>query len=197
MAVELQVLTVPDAAALRLWLEAGPTAGVWLTLAKKAGAPHTTLSYAEAVDEALCFGWIDGQARSVDDATYQLRFTPRRPRSPWSKRNVDHVSRLTAEGRMNARGIAEVERAKADGRWERAYAGSATIELPDDLAAALELEPRASVMFGVLTSQNRYAILYRLHEAKRPETRQRRLEHFISMLARGETPYPQKKGLPE
>jgi uncharacterized protein YdeI (YjbR/CyaY-like superfamily) len=127
--------------------------------------------------------------------TYRQRFTPRRPRSPWSKRNVEHVARLLAEGRMHEAGIAEVERAKADGRWEVAYAGQATIEVPADLVAALAAEPDAAAMFEILSSQNRYAILYRLSNAKRADTRERRIKQFVEMLARGETIYPQKRTL--
>ena len=146
----------------------------------------------EVLEEALCHGWIDGQARSRDDATYLQRYTPRRSRSARSQRNVKIVERLTEDGRMQLAGLAEVERAKADGRWEAAYAGPATIEVPDDLADALKAEPAARAMFERLTSQNRYAVLYRIFTAKKPETRQRRIEKFVAMLARGETIYPQK-----
>jgi len=187
-------LVVPDAAAWRTWLgeHHEEQAGVWLVLAKKGTTEPTSLGYDEALEEALCHGWIDGQVRRRDDATYRQRFTPRRRRSPWSKRNVGLAGRLDEEGRLHPAGVAEVERAKADGRWEAAYAGPATIEVPDDLAAALEAEPRAKELFGRLTRQNRYAILYRVTTAKRPETRARRIAEFVSMLARGETPYPQK-----
>lgn len=191
-------LVVPDAAAWHEWLAANhadPT-GVWLALAKKAAFsdpdPPTTLTYAEALDEALCHGWIDGQARRRDELTTFQRFTPRRARSPWSTRNVSHVARLTEEGRMHAAGFAEVERAKADGRWEAAYAGPATAVVPDDLAAALAASPAASAMFERLTSQNRYAILHRLGQLKRAETRTRRIGEYLAMLERGETIYPQK-----
>jgi uncharacterized protein YdeI (YjbR/CyaY-like superfamily) len=197
MADELPELVVADAAAWRRWLRAhhkDPT-GVWLVLAKKHTTDPTSLTYAEAVDEALCHGWIDGQARPRDDGSYLQRYTPRRARSAWSKRNVGIIDRLRAEERMHPAGEAEVERAKADGRWEAAYAGSASIEMPADLAAALRAEPRAQAMFDILTSQNRYAVLYRTASAKRSETRARRIEQFVSMLARGETIYPQKRGL--
>jgi uncharacterized protein YdeI (YjbR/CyaY-like superfamily) len=191
-------LTLADAAAWRVWLSehhADPD-GVWLVLAKKGTTEPTRLSYDQALDEALCYGWIDGQVRRRDERTYLQRFTPRRSRSPWSQRNVGHVERLTAEGRMRPAGLAEVERAKQDGRWELAYAGSADMELPSDLAAALAAEPAAQAMFEVLTSQNRYAILYRLQTAKRADTRRKRIEQFVTMLARGETIHPQKKQRP-
>ena len=191
-------LVVPDDAAWREWLRANhedPT-GVWLVLAKKAALAHpdppTTLTYAQALDEALCHGWIDGQARRRDELTTFQRFTPRRARSPWSTRNVSHVARLVEEGRMQSAGLAEVERAKADGRWAAAYAGPATAVVPDDLAAALASDEAATAMFGRLTSQNRYAILHRLGQLKRPETRVRRIEEYVAMLARGETIYPQR-----
>jgi uncharacterized protein YdeI (YjbR/CyaY-like superfamily) len=188
-------LTVADAAAWRAWLGDNheDPAGVWLVLAKKGTTEPTSLTYDEALEEALCHGWIDGQVRRRDEATYRQHFTPRRRRSPWSKRNVSLAGRLHAEGRMHPAGVAEVERAKADGRWEAAYAGPASIEVPDDLAAALEAEPRAQELFGRLTSRNRYAILYGVTTAKRPDTRAKRIAESVAMLARGETPYPQKR----
>jgi uncharacterized protein YdeI (YjbR/CyaY-like superfamily) len=190
-------LTVPDAAAWAAWLadNHGEEDGVWLTLAKKGTTEPTSLRYADALQQALIHGWIDGQVKPGDDATYIQRFTPRRARSPWSKRNVGFAEKLIAEGRMHPAGMAEVERAKADGRWEKAYDGPASIEVPEDLAAALAAEPRAQAMFEILTKQNRYAILYRITTAKRPETRRRNLEKFVAMLARGETVYPQKRTL--
>ena len=198
MAEDLPELTVIDRAAWQEWLrqESEGATGVWLVLAKKGTTRPTSLTYDEALEEALCHGWIDGQVRRRDDATYRQRFTPRRPRSPWSRRNVGLVTRLEAEGRLQPGGVAEVARAKADGRWDGAYAGSASIEMPADLAAALEAAPEAQAMFAILTSQNRYAILYRLDNAKRPETRARRIEQFVAMLARGETVHPQKRTLP-
>jgi uncharacterized protein YdeI (YjbR/CyaY-like superfamily) len=195
MGVELPELTVSDAAAWRQWLghhHQTPT-GVWLLLAKKGTTQPTSLTYEQALDEALCFGWIDGQLRPWDGGTYRQRFTPRRPRSQWSARNTTIVNRLLTEGRMHPAGVAEVERARADGRWDAAYASQANIEMPTDLAAALTAEPKAQAMFDILTSQNRYAILYRVHNAKRAETRARRIEQFVTMLARGETIYPQKR----
>lgn len=187
------VLTVSDVAAWRSWLDEheDDSDGVWLTLAKKGVTSPTSLTYAEALDEALCSGWIDGQSKSVDDATYLRRFTPRRARSMWSKRNVEHVARLVDDGRMRPRGHAEIDRAKADGRWDSAYAGSATIDMPDDLGAALDADDAARATFGTLTAQNRYSVLHRIATARTPETRQRRLERLVAMLSRGETPHPQ------
>ena len=163
---------------------------MWLTLAKKGAAAPTSLTYDEALEEALCHGWIDGQIRGGDKDSYRQRFTPRTPRSGWSKRNVAIAERLMAEGRMQAPGLAAVERAKADGRWDAAYAGPASIEVPADLAAALESNPAARTMFENLNGRNRYAVLYRIETAKRAETRSRRIEQFVAMLARGETIYP-------
>jgi uncharacterized protein YdeI (YjbR/CyaY-like superfamily) len=181
-------LVLPDADAWRAWLAAhhGDTDGVWLVTAKK-GVPG--VSRDDALEAALCHGWIDGQARRRDDETYLQRYTPRRSRSAWSQRNTKIVERLTAEGRMHPAGLAEVERAKADGRWDAAYAGSATIQVPDDLAAALDASPDAKAMFETLNSRNRYAVLYRIETAKRAETRARRIEKYVAMLARGETIY--------
>jgi uncharacterized protein YdeI (YjbR/CyaY-like superfamily) len=195
VAVELPELVVRDAAAWRRWLgkyQDEPD-GVWLVLAKKGATKPTSLTYDQALDEALCHGWIDGQVGRRDETTYKQRFTPRRRRSAWSKRNTEKAERLLAEGRMYPAGVAEMERAKADGRWEAAYGGSAQIEVPPELLAALAAEPKAHAMFKALNSQNRYAILYRLTTAKRADTRTRRLEQFVAMLARGETIYPQKK----
>lgn len=197
MAAELPELTLPDAPAWRAWLAENHSTpnGVWLVLAKRGRPAPTTLSYDEALDEALCHGWIDGQVRRRDENSYLQRFTPRRARSPWSARNVGIIARLTAEGRMHRAGIAEVERAQADGRWDAAYAGQAAAEMPDDLAAALAAVPRARAMFDILTAQNRYAVVHRVATAKRAETRQRRIAQFVEMLARGETVYPQRRSL--
>ncbi len=162
-------------------------------LARKGIVKATSLTYSEALEEALCHGWIDGQARGLDELTYRQRFTPRRRRSVWSKRNTGIAERLQLEGRMRPAGIAEVERAKTDGRWEAAYAGPAGIEVPVELAAALAAEPRAQKMFEALNSQNRYAILYRIATAKRADTKAQRIERFVAMLAHGETIYPQKR----
>ena len=195
MAIELAELIVPDDAGWSAWLERhhDGAPGVWLVLAKKGTTEPTGLLYDEALVQALRHGWIDGQVRRRDERTYRQRFTPRRARSAWSKRNVEIVERLIAEGRMHPAGLAAVERARVDGRWEAAYAGQASIEVPADLAAALEREPDALAMFEILTSQNRYAVLYRIASAKREQTRARRIEQFVAMLARGETVYPQRR----
>ena len=161
-------------------------------LAKTGVVEPTTLTYGEALEEALCHGWIDGQLRKRDETTYYRRFTPRRPGSAWSRRNVEIVDRLFQEGRMSPAGVEAVERAKAQGRWQAAYQGQAKIDVPHDLALALADDPKASTMFGNLSAQNRYAILYRVETAKRPETRAKRIAKFVAMLARGETIYPQK-----
>jgi uncharacterized protein YdeI (YjbR/CyaY-like superfamily) len=194
---ELPDLIAADADAWREWLYANhdTTKGVWLVLAKKGTTDPTTLTYDLALDEALCHGWIDGQVRRRDESTYRQRFTPRRARSQWSARNVGIVSRLITQGRMHPAGMTHVARAKADGRWEAAYAGQATIAVPAELDAALAAAPAARAMFEILTSQNRYAVLYRIKSAKRPQTRARRIEQFVVMLARGETIYPQKRTL--
>src|SRR5438874_8164102 len=195
LTLEPPELVLRDTAAWRRWLGAhhAQPEGVWLILAKKGTTEPTSLTYDRALEEALCYGWIDGQAGRRDEATYKQRFTPRRRRSPWSKRNVDRAERLLAEGRMHPAGVAEMERAKADGRWEDAYGGSAEIEVPSELVAALAANPKARAMFENLSRQNRYAILYRLKTAKRADTRAWRLEQFVAMLARGETIYPQKR----
>lgn len=190
-------LIVADAAAWREWLAEhhDSSSGVWLVLAKKGMTDPTSMSYSQALDEALCQGWIDGQGKSRDETTYMQRFTPRRARSQWSQRNVGHIARLTSEGRIRPAGLAEVERAQADGRWEAAYAGMAAAEVPADLVAALPATPRAQAMFEILTKQNRFAILHRIADAKRSDTRARRIEQFVAMLARGETIYPQRRKL--
>jgi uncharacterized protein YdeI (YjbR/CyaY-like superfamily) len=187
-------LIVGDADAFQVWLlEHGATsAGVWLVLAKKGTTEPTNLTYAEALDEALCHGWIDGQKRGRDATTFEQRFTPRRRSSQWSQRNVGIIARLTAEGRMQPAGLAEVDRAKADGRWAAAYSGMATATVPDDLAAALAANEAAAATFARLNSTNRYAVLYRIETAKRADTRARRVEQLVEMLGRGETIHPQK-----
>ncbi|CCH17017.1 YdeI/OmpD-associated family protein [Micromonospora lupini] len=190
---ELEELIVADADALRAWLSENhaTSPGVWLALTKKGGTV-TTLTWQHAVDEGLCFGWIDGQARKRDEQTSWIRFTPRRPRSIWSQRNVAHVARLEAQGRMLPPGRAAVEAAKADGRWAAAYAPSSEAEVPADLLAAIAAEPAAQAMFDVLTKTNRFALIHRLNAVKRAETRERKIGEFVAMLARHETVYPQK-----
>jgi uncharacterized protein YdeI (YjbR/CyaY-like superfamily) len=188
-------LLVRDAAHWRAWLAKhhDSSAGIWLVLAKKKTVQPTSLNHDQALEEALCHGWIDGQLRGRDTDTYYQRFSRRRRRSAWSKRNIEIAERLIAAGRMHPAGIAELESARADGRSEAAYAGSASIEVPDDLGAALAAEPKALAMFENLSRQNRYAILYRISTAKRAETRERRVMQFVEMLARGETIHPQKR----
>lgn len=189
---EPDVLVLPDVAAWRAWLDEheGTSDGVWLLLAKKGVTEPTSLSYLQALEEALCSGWIDGQSKRVDDRTFRQRFTPRRARSIWSARNVDRVGELLAQGRMRPRGLAEVDRARADGRWDNAYQGPATIEVPPDLAAALAADARAAETFAGLDARNRYALLHRVVTAQRPQTRERRVAVAVERLARGEVPYP-------
>jgi uncharacterized protein YdeI (YjbR/CyaY-like superfamily) len=176
-----------DVAAWREWLDTheATSDGIWLMLAKKGTVSPTSLTYAQALDEALCSGWIDGQKRSHDAATFVERFTPRRARSLWSMRNVEHVERLLDEGRMRPRGQQEIDRAKSDGRWERAYAGSATVEVPDDLAAALHAAPAAQANFEALNSQGRYSVLHPLITAPNEDARLRRLQKVMARLGGG------------
>ncbi|WJK42375.1 YdeI/OmpD-associated family protein [Solwaraspora sp. WMMA2056] len=190
---ELEELIVADAEALRAWLSVNhaTSPGVWLALTRKGGTV-TTLTWQQAVDEALCFGWIDGQARKRDEQTSWIRYTPRRARSSWSQRNVAHVARLEAQGLMMPSGRAAVEAAKADGRWAAAYAPPSEAQAPADLLAAIAAEPDAQAMFDVLTSTNRFALIHRLNSVKRAETRVRKIGEFVAMLARHETIYPQK-----
>src|SRR3954471_14713713 len=187
---DLPVLTFPDQAALEAWFEAEHTTapGLYVQIARKgSGIPSVTA--AEVVESALCFGWIDGRGQRLDDSYYLLRLTPRRPRSVWSKKNVATVEELTATGRMRPAGIAAVEAAKADGRWDRAYAGAATITVPDDLAAALAVEPAAQKEFDALDAANRYAVLWRVHTASTPPTRAKRIATIVGMLAEGRRPH--------
>src|SRR6478735_6639834 len=179
-----------DDKAFEAWLvdNASTASHVWMRMAKK-GSGVASIDWTTAVDVALCFGWIDGIARRIDDEWYVQRFTPRRAKSVWSKINRERIERLTAEGPMRPAGLAEVERAKADGRWDAAYAGGRTMEVPDDLQRELDARPGAAAFFATLNSQNLYSILYRLHDAKRPETRARRLAKFVAMLEAGETIY--------
>jgi len=176
-----------DAAAWREWLDTheATSDGIWLMLAKKGTVSPTSLTYAQALDEALCSGWIDGQKRSHDEATFVERFTPRRARSMWSMRNVEHVARLVDQGRMRPRGQQEIDGAKSDGRWERAYAGSATVAVPDDLAAALRASPAARASFDALNSQGRYSVLHPLITAPNEVARARRLQKVMDRLSGG------------
>jgi uncharacterized protein YdeI (YjbR/CyaY-like superfamily) len=190
---ELDELIVADGAALRAWLLDNHTVspGVWLALARKGGSV-TTLTWQQAVDEALCFGWIDGQARKRDDESSWRRFTPRRARSIWSQRNVANVARLEAAGLMLPAGRAAVDAAKADGRWTAAYAPPSEMEVPADLRAAIAADPAAQAMFDVLTRTNLFSLIARVNGVKRAETRTRKIAEFVAMLARHETFHPQR-----
>jgi uncharacterized protein YdeI (YjbR/CyaY-like superfamily) len=188
---ELETRAFASAEAWEAWLREhhDTSPGVWIRFAKKgSGVPSAT--YLEALHAALCFGWIDGQARSVDAASYVQRFTPRRARSMWSKRNREFATALIESGRMQPAGLREVERAKADGRWDAAYDAPSTATVPDDLRVALDASPAAAEAFAALDGTNRYAILHRVQTAKRPETRARRIEKFVAMLAAGDRIYP-------
>jgi uncharacterized protein YdeI (YjbR/CyaY-like superfamily) len=187
---DLPVLAFHDQAALEEWLDAehATAPGLYVRLAKKgSGVPSVT--YAELVESALCFGWIDGRSQRLDETSYLQRITPRRPRSIWSQKNVAAVEALIAAGRMRPAGLAAVEAAQADGRWDRAYAGPATITVPDDLAAALAAEPAAQQAFDGLDGRNRYAVLHRVATAATPQTRARRVAALVTMLAEGRRPY--------
>jgi uncharacterized protein YdeI (YjbR/CyaY-like superfamily) len=194
MAPELDLLSFASASALRAWLEGNhdTSPGIWLMIAKKASGVES-VTYEEAVDEGLCFGWIDGQRIKHDETHFLQRFTPRTKRSPWSKINTARVARLATANRMRPAGLREVEAARADGRWDAAYAGQAAASVPDDLQAALDASPAAAALFAQLDSSNRYAILYRIGQVKKPETRANKIKGFLSDLERGETPYPPKR----
>lgn len=172
------------------WLEREHAAsdGVWLRFAKK-GSGVPSVVFAEALEVALCYGWIDSQAGSLDERFYLQKFTPRRARSKWSRINRDKVALLTKQGRMKPAGLAQVELAKKDGRWQAAYASPRNATVPDDLRRALDESPQAAEFFATLNKSNRFAILYQLQDAKKPETRLRRLEKFVAMLERGEKLY--------
>ena len=189
----LPVLAFADAAAWEAWLAAQPpgSKGVWLKLAKK-GSGIASVSKAQAIDAALCHGWIDGQLQPYDDRAWLVRFTPRKPRSKWSEVNRKRAQELIAEGRMSPAGLAEIEAARSDGRWSQAYAPQRTAEVPADLQSALDAAPAARKLFGELDGANRYAILYRIHDAKKPETRAARIARFVDMLNRGETIHPRR-----
>jgi len=165
------------------------SAGIWIRFAKIPSG-IASIRYAEALEVALCWGWIDGQSRRVDETWYVQKFTPRRARSMWSKINCARATALIAAGTMQAPGLAEVERARADGRWARAYDSPSAATVPDDLAAALATNPRASAFFAGLDSRNRYAILHRIQTVKKPETRARRIDEFVKMLTRREKLHP-------
>jgi uncharacterized protein YdeI (YjbR/CyaY-like superfamily) len=188
-----EAIPFADRAAFEAWLDEhhASSDGIWVKFAKKgSGIPSAT--HKEILPVALAYGWIDGQAKRIDDDWYRQRWTPRRARSIWSKINRATVEGMIERGEMQPAGLAEVERAKADGRWDRAYDSPRTAEVPGDLRAALDASPAAAKLFAELDSTNRYAILHRLQNIKRPETRTRRIEQYVEMLARGETIYPRR-----
>jgi uncharacterized protein YdeI (YjbR/CyaY-like superfamily) len=184
----LPVLVFPAAESLEEWLDRQPAdaAGAWLKLPKKS-ASTPGLTKAEAIDAALCYGWIDGQLDKYDDEYWLVRFTPRKPRSRWSQVNKSRAMELLAEGRMRKSGLAQIEAAKADGRWAAAYAPASSAKVPTDLQDALDTNPQAATFFATLKGANRYAILYRIGSVKRPETRARKIAEYVAMLERGET----------
>lgn len=187
MADELPIVLFAGPPELEVWLEENhdSSQGLWLKIAKK-GVGETSVTYAEALELALAFGWIDSQKRGHDERFFLQRFTPRRPRGRWSRINREKAEALIAAEKMRPTGLAEVEAAKADGRWEAAYEGQRTAQVPPDLQRELDANPAAAEFFAGLDSANRYAIVYRLNDAKRPETRERRLRKFVAMLERGE-----------
>lgn len=185
------VITAGDPAAWEAWLQKHGSEGqaVWLKLAKPQAAERT-VTYGEALDLALCYGWIDGQKGALDAEYWLQRFSPRGPRSKWSQRNRARALELIAEGRMRPEGMREVERARSDGRWDAAYPGQRAAEVPPDLREALAAEPKAAEFFKELDGANRYAVLYRIHDAKRPQTRARRIAEIVAMLGRREKFHP-------
>ena len=188
---DLRIVEFETPEAWERWLQrhGGSVAGVWLKFAKK-GTGMRTVVYAEALEVALCFGWIDGQASRYDETYYLQRFTPRGKRSKWSQINVGHANRLIAEGRMRPAGLAAVQAAQADGRWEQAYAPQSQATIPDDFQAALDANPQAKAFFATLTGSTRYAFLYRLHNVKRPDARAKRIADYIERLGAGRTLSP-------
>ncbi|RNE67363.1 YdeI/OmpD-associated family protein [Cryobacterium tepidiphilum] len=193
MAVEREIVYCADAGEWERWLDANgeSSPGVRLAIAKK-GAGVSSVSYSDAVDVGLCFGWIDAQKGRLDERYYVQLFTPRRPGSIWSQVNRERVQRLTDAGRMRPAGEAAVEQARANGRWEAAYASQGSAEVPADLAEALAASPEAAELFARLDSANRYAIIFRIGNVKRAETRARKIADYVAMLARGETIHPRK-----
>jgi uncharacterized protein YdeI (YjbR/CyaY-like superfamily) len=189
--VEFEIRHFESAAEWADWLDKnhGLCDGLWLRLAKKS-APLQSVTYAEALEEALCYGWIDGQRKSHDEESFLQKFTPRRSRSIWSQVNRKKALALIENGRMKPAGLREIEKAQADGRWEAAYAPATTAQVPEDLQLALDANPAAQAFFATFKSNNRYAILFRLQTVKRAETRARKIEQFVAMLEKGETIYP-------
>ena len=190
---DIPIITFKSLQAWETWLAAQPAVspGVWLKLAKKS-AKAASVSRQEAIDGALCYGWIDGQLDKFDDDWWLVRFAPRKPNSKWSEKNRDRALQLLVLKRINAAGLREIEQAKADGRWDQAYAPQSTATIPDDLDAALKKNKKAMIFFATLDRANRYSIVHRVHTAKKPETRARRVETFVDMLSRGETIHPRK-----
>jgi len=184
----LPILAFADAAAFEDWLKHAPadSPGLWLRLAKD-GSGHASLSKAQAIDVALCHGWIDGQLNPYDEHWWLIRFTPRKPRSKWSQKNRERAEQLIEERRVAPAGLAAMEAARADGRWDAAYASASRAEIPADLQAALDANPAAAAFFATLTGANRYAVLYRIGAVKRAQTRARKIADFVAMLARHET----------
>lgn len=187
---DLPIMMFDSETAWEQWLEENhaQSDGLWLKIAKK-GADTTSVSYPDALTVALCFGWIDGQKNKFDEAHWLQKFTPRRPKSKWSQINCDKATALIAQGRMREAGLAEIEKAKQDGRWEDAYPSPSKATIPEDLQQALDKNPQAQAFFNTLNSQNRYAILYRLHTTKKPDARQKRIAEFIAMLDAGQKIY--------
>jgi uncharacterized protein YdeI (YjbR/CyaY-like superfamily) len=184
---DLPILFFPSGNEWRQWLDQNfdNTPGVWLQFYKK-GSGVVSITYNDALDEALCYGWIDGQVKKFDEQSYIQRFTPRRARSIWSKRNIAFIARLEKEGRMHPSGWKEANAAKADGRWEKAYDSPTNMEVPDDFIQALSSNAKAQAFFETLTKANKYAISWRLQTAKKPETREKRMKQILEMLAQGE-----------
>jgi uncharacterized protein YdeI (YjbR/CyaY-like superfamily) len=182
-----------DAATFEAWLSAhhGRESEVWIKI-HKVGSGLASITPIEAIDVALCWGWIDAIRKGLDDRSFLQRYTPRGRKSIWSQVNVANVTRLVAEGRMTPHGLAHVEAAKADGRWARAYASGKDLKIPDDLQAAIDASPAASAMLPTLSAQNRFALAFRVHNLKTEAGRRRKIDAFVAMLERGETPYPQK-----
>jgi len=195
---DLPVIAFSTQQAFDIWLASQPAGcrGLWLKLAKKSSG-IASISRAEAVDCALCHGWIDGQLDSFDGDYWLIRFTPRQATSKWSEINRARAQELVALNRMRPAGVKEIERAKKDGRWDAAYAAQSTAQVPDDLARALAKSKKAKAFFETLDSKNRFSILYRVHSAKKPETRAARIEKFVAMLVEGGTLYPQKSKAPK
>jgi uncharacterized protein YdeI (YjbR/CyaY-like superfamily) len=191
MTDERPILSFGSRAEWERWLDAhhARSPGVWIKMAKK-GSGIESVTHAEALESALCYGWIDGQRKSLDERFFLQKFTHRGARSRWSRINRERADELIRQGRMKPAGLEEVERARADGRWRAAYEPQSTATVPDDLQRELDANPRAREFFAGLDSRNRYAILYRLQDAKRPETRARRLADFVAMLAEHRKPYP-------